>query len=183
VVELLNRFFTLAMAAVKGRGGVVNKLLGDGLMALFNAPLRQNDHADRAVEASLDLLERLADFNRELSEVRQAPLTVGVGIHTGPAVVGCIGASIAQPDGRKSTRKEFTAIGETINQGQRIEQLTKDVPGPVLLSEQTFHCLRRKRPLTCLGPRQLAGFPQPVVIYRAGPEADSGSNGQGGPPA
>ena len=70
------------------------------------------------------------------------------------------------------------SIGETINQGQRIEQLTKDVPGPVLLSEQTVRCLRRRRPLTCLGPLQLAGFSQPVVIYRAGSETGSESNGK-----
>jgi adenylate cyclase len=178
VVELLNRFFTLSMAAVKGHGGVVNKLLGDGLLALFNAPLRQDDHADRAVEASLDLLERLAEFNRELAEVGQAPLAIGVGIHTGPAVVGCIGASVTQPDGRKNTRKEFTAIGETINQGQRIEQLTKDLAGPVLMSEQTVRRLRRKRTLTCLGPKELPGFPQPVVLYRAGQDADLGANGK-----
>jgi adenylate cyclase len=180
VVELLNRFFTLAMAAVKGRAGVVNKLLGDGLLALFNAPLRQDDHADRAVEACLDLLARLRQFNQELAELGQQPLDIGVGIHTGPAVVGCIGATVVQPDGRKNTRKEFTAIGETINQGQRIEQMTKEVTGPVLLSEQTARRLRRKRALTCLGPRELPGFSQPVVLYRVNGEVELGSNGQVG---
>src|SRR5262249_47341605 len=108
----------------------------------------------------------------------QPPLAIGVGIHTGPAVVGCIGASVVQPDGRKNTRKEFTAIGETINQGQRIEQLTKAVAGPVLMSEQTVRGLRRNRPLSCLGPTELPGFPQPVVLYRLGQEADLGANGK-----
>jgi len=61
--------------------------------------------------------------------VGQAPLAVGIGIHTGEALVGCIGATVADPDGRKRVRREYTAIGETVNLGQRVEQLTKHCAG------------------------------------------------------
>src|SRR5260370_32334747 len=92
VVELLNRFFTLSLAAVRRHEGHVNKFLGDGLMALFGVPRACEDHPDRAVAAALDLLAELPRWNDELKREGRVPLVVGIGVHTGPALVGCIGA-------------------------------------------------------------------------------------------
>jgi adenylate cyclase len=166
VVGLLNRFFSLAVAAVEAEGGLVNKFLGDGFMALFGVPRPRPDHADRAVSAALALLKNLESLNRELAAEGQAPLTVGIGIHTGPALVGCIGATLTDSDGRSQMRREFTAIGETVNLGQRVEQLTKQLGGPVLLTEQTRAKLRCSAALTCLGPQQPAGHDGTLVLYR-----------------
>src|SRR5205807_1270459 len=77
VVALLNRFLSLALAVVEERDGLVNKFLGDGFMALFNAPLPRPDHADRALSAALGLLERLHGLNQELVAEGQTPLRVG----------------------------------------------------------------------------------------------------------
>lgn len=165
VVDLLNRFLTLAVAAVEGHGGWVNKFLGDGLMALFGAPRPCAAHADKAVAAALDLLARLARLNEELKAEGQAPLAVGIGMHTGPALVGCVGATLSE-GGLERMRKEFTAIGETVNLAQRLEQLTKTCGGPILLSEATRQRLRGPVALTCLGPQELHGYNDRVIVHR-----------------
>jgi adenylate cyclase len=144
---------------------LVDKFLGDGILALFGAPRPREDHADLAVRAACGLLTRLNTLNRELAAEGQAPLKVGIGIHTGPALVGSIGAMVALPDGRQQTRREYTAIGETVNLAQRIEQLTKTCGGPVLLSEQTRLCLARPVPLKSAGPQLVPGCSTPLLVH------------------
>jgi adenylate cyclase len=167
IVELLNRFFTLAVRAVEERSGHVNKFLGDGIMALFGATEPRPDHADLAVLSAQDLLTRLEQLNEELRDLHQPPLVLGIGIHTGVAVVGCIGATLETADGRQKVRKEFTAIGETVNLCQRIEQLTKTCGGPILLSEKTRLHLRLTIPLIGLGPQDIPGCEEKLSIYKA----------------
>jgi adenylate cyclase len=171
VVELLNHFLTLAVRAVEERGGQVNKFLGDGVLALFNAEPPCADHADRAVVSALDLLARLDQFNAELGRRQEAGLAIGIGIHTGPALVGCVGATLRLPDGRGLLRRELTAIGETVNVSQRLEQLTKTHGGPVLLSEATRRRLTVSVRLTPVGPLVVPGLEETLVAYRAGCEA------------
>jgi adenylate cyclase len=168
VVELLNRFLTLAVQAIDGQGGWVNKFLGDGFMALFGTPLPRSDHADAAVAAARDLVKRLDGLNSDLQSQGQAPLKVGMGIHSGPALVGCIGAAVPLQDGRKRLRLEFTAIGETVNLTQRLEELTKTCGAMLLVSEATRRCLQRPLALTCLGPQEIRGAEQPLVVYTVG---------------
>jgi adenylate cyclase len=166
VVSLLNRFFSLAFPAVEEKGGLVNKCLGDGFMALFGAIRKQDVHADQAVASALDLLDRLQALNQELAAEGQSPLEIGIGIHTGPVLVGCVGAAMELPDGRRRTRKEFTAIGETVNLCQRLEQLTKTCGGPVLISEQTRRRLQNSVPLREVGPQRVPGSDEAVVVYQ-----------------
>jgi adenylate cyclase len=165
VVDLLNRFFTLSYAAVQRHCGHVNKFLGDGLMALFGVPRPCADHADRALAAALDLLAGLARLNADLKSEGHAPLAVGIGMHTGPALVGCVGATLLE-DGRPRMRKEFTAIGETVNLAQRIEQLTKTCGGPILLSDATRQRLHEALALVCLGPQEVPGCTERVTVHR-----------------
>jgi adenylate cyclase len=167
VVDLLNRFLSSAVAAVEANGGWVNKFLGDGLMALFGSPRPCVHPADHAVHAALDLLTRLKRLNEELAAEGQAPLAVGIGIHTGPALVGCVGATLVKPDGREWVRREFTAIGETVNLASRVEQLTKSCGGPILLTEQTRSRLHDSVQLTCVGPQKVAGYEGTLLIHRA----------------
>lgn len=166
-VELLNRFLTLSVSAIEEQGGWVNKFLGDGFMGLFGAPRPRQDHADLAVGAALELLGRLETLNIELTGRGVAPLRVGVGIHTGPALVGCIGASLPGPRGGRRVRREFTAIGETVNVAQRIEGLTKTKGGPLLLSESTRSRLLRPVALGALGEVVIPGHEGRLVLHRA----------------
>src|SRR5262249_52661280 len=108
--SLLNRFLTLALQSIEQKGGYVNKFLGDGVMALFGATQPRDDHADLALASARELLARLAELNAELAAQGEPPLVVGIGIHTGPALVGCFGATV-----QGLMRREFTAIGETVN--------------------------------------------------------------------
>jgi adenylate cyclase len=166
VVAVLNRFLSLALAVVEERDGLVNKFLGDGFMALFNAPLLRQDHADLAVAAACGLLARLDRLNDELAAEGQAPLQVGIGIHTGPALVGSIGATVTDADGRNQLRREYTAIGETVNLAQRIEQLTKTCGGPLLISEQTRLRLVRPILLSALDPQLVPGCATAQCVHR-----------------
>lgn len=166
VGELLNRFLTLAVGAVEDKGGYVNKFLGDGVLALFGAIHPEAHHPDLAVTCARDMLQRLTMLNDELAHEGQAPLVVGIGIHTGPAVVGCFGATLTSSEGRPRIRREFSAVGETVNLGQRIEQMTKQLGGPILLSEATRDKLRGDLALIDLGPQTLPGAPDPVRLFR-----------------
>jgi len=167
VVSLLNRFLTLGVNNVEeGRGGLVNKFLGDGFMALFGVLDERTDHADTAVAAAVELLRRLGDLNAKLAQEGQAPLEVGIGIHTGLALTGCIGATVTLPDGRESYRREFTAIGETVNLAQRLEQLTKTHGGPILISEQTRAKLTSNWRLHSHGEVAVPGYDGRLTVYQ-----------------
>lgn len=163
---LLNRFLTLALQSIEEKGGYVNKFLGDGVMALYGATHVQDDHADLALESARELLRRLTELNTELAQQGAAPLAVGIGIHTGEALVGCFGATVSGENGQPLMRREFTAIGETVNFCQRIEQLTKKCGGPILLSQGTRRRLRIEWLLECLGPQDLPGSPEPMIVYK-----------------
>jgi len=126
IVALLNDYFEEMVGVVFEHGGTLDKYIGDGLMVYFGAPVAQDDHAARAVRCALAMQERLTGFNA--AKNTRAPLLMGIGIHTGPAVVGSIGAS---------HRREYTAIGDTVNVAARIEQLCKPLNETILISEDT----------------------------------------------
>jgi class 3 adenylate cyclase len=128
LVEVLNQFFTEMVAAVEAEGGVVKQFLGDGVMALFGAPVAVPDHAARAVRAAQDMVHRLVDLNVRLRAQGQPTLRIGVGIHTGEVVAGRIG-----PD----TRVEYGVVGDPVNVASRIEGLTKQLHTSILISEVT----------------------------------------------
>lgn len=166
VGELLNRFLTLAVAAIEDKGGYVNKFLGDGVLALFGATQHDDCQADRAVNCAADMMARLEGLNDELTRAGQAPLVVGIGIHTGPALVGCFGAAWTAQDGTSHIRREFSAIGETVNLGKRVEQMTKPLGGPILISEATRARLCSEVALVDLGPQALFGAPDPMRLFK-----------------
>jgi adenylate cyclase len=166
VGELLNRFLTLAVTAIEDKGGYVNKFLGDGVLALFGATSPDDRQADLAVHCAIDMIARLRGLNDELSHAGQAPLAVGIGIHSGPALVGCFGAAWITNDGATRIRREFSAIGETVNVGQRIEQMTKQLGGPILISEATRVRLHDDTPLIDLGPQELPGAPESMRLFQ-----------------
>jgi adenylate cyclase len=167
VVSLLNAFLSISVAAVEDAGGWVNKFLGDGFMALFGAPRPRQDHADLALRASRDLLSRLESLNADLARRGETPVVIGIGIHTGPALVGCIGATLAGPNGAHRARRELTAIGETVNLAQRLEGLTKVHGGPILVSDATYEKLAEKQGVVRVGSVSVPGYEGAVVVHRA----------------
>jgi class 3 adenylate cyclase len=128
LLQLVNEFFTEMVAAVEAHGGTVKQFTGDGVMALFGAPVNHPDAPTRAVRAALDMLERLEALNQRRSARGEVPLRIGVGIHTGEVVAGCIG-----PD----KRIEYGVVGDAVNLASRVQDLTKQVGATVLITEAT----------------------------------------------
>jgi adenylate cyclase len=130
VVELLNAYFTLQAEAVFQQQGTLDKYIGDAIMAFWGAPTEQPDHALRAVAAAMEMSDKLEQFREQLAQQGKTVgqnLEIGIGVHSGPAVVGFIGSP---------NKQEYTAIGDTVNLTSRIEGQTKGI-SRVLVSEDT----------------------------------------------
>lgn len=126
VVDYLNVVFEATIEAVVRRHGIVNKFLGDGFMAVFGAPIAEGNASQAAVQAAVEIVERI----QALVDKGEIPATrVGIGLHTGNAVVGNIGSR---------QRKEYTVIGDVVNVASRIETLNKELGSQVLVSDATW---------------------------------------------
>ena len=154
VVELLNRYFTLQVEVVFRHGGSLDKFIGDCIMAFWGAPLDDPEHARNAVAAALEMADVLQQFKRELGE-QDADFDVGIGIHSGPAVVGLIGSD---------QRREYTAIGDTVNLASRIEGLTKGV-SRILVSRETMELCSTAYDFDSLGSFSVKGREQEVALF------------------
>lgn len=155
VVEFLNGAFAFMIEAVDRHGGFINKFLGDGFMAIFGAPLADPDAAAHAVAAAREIL---AEIDRRGLAGGSWPLRIGIGLHIGPAVTGNVGSP---------RRKEFTAIGDTVNLASRLEQLTKTYPARLIASEAMVAGLGDKSgTATPLGAVPVKGYAEPVGIWR-----------------
>jgi len=132
VVEMLNAYLERACAALLAEGATIDKFIGDAIMAEFGAPLAQDDHARRALRAAVALravaLEFSAWVEQRFAGRGLPPFAIGIGVHSGEAVVGNVGSSV---------RMEYTAIGDTVNIASRLEGQTKDTGAQILASRDT----------------------------------------------
>jgi adenylate cyclase len=154
VVDLLNRYFSKQVDVIFRHGGTLDKFIGDAIMACWGAPIDDPEQARHAVAAALDMADALQAFKRELGDL-EADFDVGIGIHSGPAVVGLIGSE---------ARREYTAIGDTVNLASRIEGLTKGV-ARILVSEETMRQCGNAFGFIERGSFPVKGRTQPVRLY------------------
>jgi len=131
IVSLLNRYFSLQVEIIFRHGGTLDKFIGDAIMAFWGAPQDDPQHAQHAVAAALEMEQSLLRFKEELGEDGK-DFDVGIGIHTGKAVVGFIGSE---------ARMDYTAIGDTVNLSSRIEGLTKGVARILVSSDTAKRCI------------------------------------------
>jgi adenylate cyclase len=129
VITILNRYLTAMSDAILNHGGTLVAYMGDGIMAVFGAPLEYEDHADRALAAAQEMLERLSDFNVWLSAEHGFPaLRMGIGLNSGPVMSGNVGSE---------QRLEYTALGDTTNTAARLEGMTKGTPHQLYMADST----------------------------------------------
>ncbi len=186
VVRFLNDYFAIMTPIIYRHGGTVDKFEGDGIMALFGAPIHHPDHAVRAVRAALDMQRALEEVQRQWNPAPGGPLRIGVGIATGDVVVGNIGS----PE-----RLNYTAVGDTVNLAARLQDLTKEFGAEILIGESTYEAARDVVEAIPIPGIRVRGRSQAVTIYRvtglrqarplartesAGPQAPAGAAGEAG---
>jgi adenylate cyclase len=153
VVEVINQYFAFALAAVDQREGIVDKFLGDAVMAHFNTPLRPvTEHAWRAVLAAWDFKGSIENYLRRVPE--EDRLDVGIGINTGEPVVGNVGAE---------DRMEYTAIGDAVNLAKRLQESARG--GQILLSNSTYELVKDQVEVNVLEPIQVKGRQALEQVY------------------
>jgi class 3 adenylate cyclase len=152
--QIMERFFAILCEGVHRFEGTVDKFTGDGIMALFGAPIAREDHAQRACYAALHLQEELASYAAELRRERGLSFSVRMGLNSGEVVVGAIGEDLAM---------DYTAIGHTVGLAQRMEQLAE--PGKAYLTEHTASLAEGYLALTDLGEFQVKGASRALRVH------------------
>jgi class 3 adenylate cyclase len=155
-IDLLNNYYTLMFDAIGGHGGIVNQMLGDGLMALFGAPLPHADHQERAVRAALEMLELVADFNLGQAKADKPEIRIGIGIASGQVIAGYTGTE---------RRVTYTCVGDTVNLAAHLEAHTKILGQPILIDEHTRAGLSSAVRVEDHGAMQFKTRTQPVRVY------------------
>ncbi len=154
---IMDQVYEILIHKVHDYEGTVNEMTGDGIMALFGAPIALEDAPQRAIRSSLAIHRELAKFNDKIRQDKEniLALKMRIGIHTGPVVVGTLGNDL---------RVEFKAVGDTVNLASRVEGLTE--PGTTYITEDTFKLAEGLFRFEALGERGIKGKQAPIQIYR-----------------
>lgn len=155
LVEILNDYFEQMVETLFKYDGTLDKFMGDGIMALFGAPVAAEDDPVRCVNCALEQMEVLARMNQQVHDRARAPLAIGIGIHTGPLVAGYIGSSKAL---------SYTVIGDTANTSARLCGVA--AAGQILVSEQTLARLGNRFEYEELPPAHLKGKEKPFKMFQ-----------------
>jgi len=154
IVAILNRYLNYMAKIITDYGGTIDEFQGDGILAFFGAPLTFSDDAQRAVSCAVEMQTVMEKFNQEQDQLKLPRLEMGIGIHTGSAVVGNIGSEI---------RAKYGAVGSAINFAFRVESCTKG--GQILLSEKTYHLVKGKTKVSSSIKANLKGIAEAQILY------------------
>ena len=162
--RLLNEHFSLLATCVDSEGGIIDKFIGDSLMAFWGPPLGGDDHAESACRAAIAMRDTMRRFNERRRMRGEALIRIRIGVHTGPAIVGNIGAP---------GRTDFTVVGDTVNLAQRLEQMAKSVTvdaaerdAVILMSADVVNDLDGPYALMSLGVRDVPGRDEGLMVFR-----------------
>lgn len=146
VVRILNRFFERMVRIIQDHGGVIDKFIGDNLMAVWGVPYAVENAHDKALRAALAMREAMRDFNGELRSQNLPEVQIGIGINAGKVIAGSIGSA---------ERMEYTVIGDVVNTAQRAEANAK--PGQILVTDDTYKLVQAWAQATALPPIKVKG--------------------------
>lgn len=156
LVALLNRYFTQMSEEVLRANGVLDKYIGDAIMAFWGAPTSDPDHAEHAVDAARGMIKQLALLNAEFRREGKPEISIGIGIYTGTAIVGNVGSD---------QRFDYTVIGDTVNAASRLEGLNKQYGTTIIIGESTRRNLKKTYDIRPLGDAEVKGRTEPIHIY------------------
>lgn len=156
VIKMLNLYMTKMAEIIESKQGIIDKFVGDEIMAIFGAPVFHSDHSLQAISAGYEMLHTIKEFNQQLKLIGEPIFEIGVGVHTGPVVAGNMGAE---------NRMNYTVLGKNVNLAARLCQAAK--PGQLIVSEYTYKApnVEAKFSAQSLEPLMLKGFREPVAIY------------------
>jgi len=157
LIKVLNRYFTPMTNAVLNNGGMLDKYIGDAVMAFFNAPVTIKNHADAACKSALEMIEELDKLNEKFSQEGLPPIHIGIGINTAEVVVGNMGSD---------TRFNYTVIGDGVNLASRVEGLTKNYGVNILITEFTVAKLAGDFLYRLIEPVKVKGKDEAVLLYQ-----------------
>jgi class 3 adenylate cyclase len=155
-IELLNNYYSLMFEAINGRGGMVNQMLGDGIMALFGTPVPLDNPSRSAVQAALEMIEMTELFSEQQLAQDRPPVHIGIGIATGTVIAGYTGTM---------QRATYTCVGDTVNLAARLEAYTKNVGKPILIDEAARNAMGEDIQVEECGPVELKGKSQAVQVF------------------
>jgi len=167
LINLLNRYFTPMTNAVLNHGGMLDKYIGDAVMAFFNAPVDVKNHADSTCHAALEMIKKLEELNIELKSEGINPIRIGIGINTADVVVGNMGSD---------TRFNYTVIGDGVNLASRVEGLTKNYGVDILITEFTVAKLMGDFIYRKIEPVKVKGKDEAVLLYQLMPQCEESLN-------
>lgn len=156
-LQFLNDFYELMTKHVEDHHGSVNRFLGDGILSLFGAPASYIDNQGNAVFCGLDILSSFAELNERYKAEIGREIAIGIGIHTGEVIVGNVGTA---------KHIEYTAIGDTVNTAERIQELTRAAHNSLYISEQTYNACKENIIAESLGPQEIRGRIEKMVVYK-----------------
>jgi adenylate cyclase len=155
-IDLLNTYYTLMFDAISGQGGIVSLIVGDGLMAIFGAPLPLAHHRESAVRAALEMIQLVELLNVERTAAGKPQIKIGIGIASGEMVAGYTGTL---------ARATYTCIGNTVNLASRLEAHTKVADRAILIDIDTRDGLGERIQVESLGPVPFKGKAEPVEVF------------------
>ena len=155
-IEMLNNYFALMFDAITAHSGTVNQMEGDGMMAIFGAPVHNERHCEHAVRAALEMIELLRIFNEQRVLQKREQLRIGIGIATGRVIAGYTGTQ---------HRATYTCVVDTVNVAARIQDHTKITGTPILLDQYTREGLPDAIPVNALGKVTFKGKHQAINIF------------------
>lgn len=156
LVETMNEYFSLMTEEILKRGGVLDKYIGDAIMAFWGAPIDDIKQADHAVQTAIEMTSKLKILNKKLKDRGRPEIGMRIGIYTGPALAGNIGSEL---------RLNYTVMGDTVNVASRLEGVNKEYGTEIIIGESTKNKLKTKYNLKHLGSVQVKGRTEPLDIY------------------